>query len=96
MLLVSELSVGLGEDCNGVCCVLLVSELSVGLEEEDEEIEKAREQLYKEIGYVENEDLKYPKEVSGVLGQTVPGQRDLSGQRDFLELSGFFRTQRDL
>ena len=32
----------------------------------DEELEKAREQLYKEIGYVENDELKYPKEVGRV------------------------------
>lgn len=28
-------------------------------------MEKAREQFYKDIGYVENEELKYPKEVGG-------------------------------
>ena len=33
------------------------------LEEGEEELDKAREQLYKDIGYVENEELKYPKEV---------------------------------
>ena len=33
------------------------------LRTEDEEVEKAREQLYKDIGYVENDEWKYPKEV---------------------------------
>lgn len=44
----------------------------VDLPEGDEELEKAREQLYKDIGYVENDENKYPKEVgqdrAGLLG----------------------------
>ena len=42
-----------------MCFVEVVEDL----EEEDEEAEKAREQLYKDIGYMEDDELKYPKEV---------------------------------
>ena len=42
---------------------MCVAEVRDILEAEDPEAEKAREQLYKDIGYVEEEDWKYPKEV---------------------------------
>lgn len=35
------------------------------IEGADEDLEKAKEELYKEIGYVESDELKFPKDVCG-------------------------------
>jgi hypothetical protein len=39
------------------------AELTDVIEGVDEDFEKAREELYKNIGYAESEEHKYPKEV---------------------------------
>ncbi len=38
-------------------------DVTEALEGADEAVERAREQLYEDIGYTENEEWKYPKEV---------------------------------